>query len=326
MFRRLPMIVFGTLVLFLIVNLTSRNAPLSHVESAPVQKSAFSVDDQSRTARDVVIDERFDVRPGETLEIGVAHSDVEIRTGSNSEVHVRVEVSDDNGRAFFEHLNYVVEKRGDVVSITTNPRGNWNRRGGDIDVFVTVPEDFNAEVNLSHGDLEVERMNGRLTYEIAHGNISARSLSGSSLRLESAHGDLDVESITSEKVLIRAAHGDVSVGSLSAAEFEADVQHGDVEIDRAEGYARVSGSHSDISVGFFKLAGGSFSTSHGDIDITAPAGVAADVDFSADDIEISSGHSFQGTLKDKRAEGHVNGGGSKLEARASHGEISFRDL
>ena len=327
MFPRLPMIVLGTLVLFLIVSLTSRDAPLTTLQPAPVLHSAFSFDGQSKTeTSDVVIDERFKVRAGQTLEIGVVHSDVEIRTGSNSEVHVRVEVSNDNGRAFFEHLNYSVEQRGDVVSITTNPRGNWNRRGGGIDVFVTVPEDFNAEVNLTHGDLDVERMNGRLTYEIAHGDVSAGSLSGSSLHLESAHGDLDAESISSEKVLIRAAHGDISVGSLAAAEFEADVQHGDIEIDRAEGYARVSGSHSDITVGFFKLAGGSFSTSHGDIDITAPAGAAADVDFSADDIEIASGHSFKGTLKDKRAEGRINGGGSRLEARTSHGEISFRDM
>lgn len=326
MFPRLPTLLLGTLVLFFVVHLSSRHAPLTNVESMPVQYAAFSTGDQSKSeARDVVIDERFKVRAGETLEIDVVHSDVEIRTGSSSEVHVRVEVSNDNGRAFFEHLNYSVEKRGDVVSVTTNPRGNWNRRGGGIDVYVSVPEDFNAEVNLSHGDLEVERMNGRLAYEIAHGDISAGSLSGSSLHLESAHGDVDAETIVSEKVLIRAAHGDISVGSLSAAEFEADVQHGDVEIDRAEGYARVSGSHSDISVGFFKLAGGSFSTTHGDIEITAPAGTAADVDFSADDIEIASGHSFQGTLVEKRAEGRINGGGSRLEARSSHGEISFRD-
>ena len=320
------MILLGTFVLIFIVNRTSRDASLTNVESTPVQYAAFSTVDQSESeARDVVIDERFKVRAGETLEIDVVHSDVEIRTGSNSEVHVRIEVSNDNGRAFFEHLNYSVEKRGEVVSVTTNPRGNWNRRGGGIDVYVSVPEDFNAEVNLSHGDLDVERMNGRLAYEIAHGDLSAGTLSGSSLRLESAHGDLDAETIASEKVLIRAAHGDISVGSLAAAEFEADVQHGDIDIDRAEGYARVSGSHSDISVGFFKLAGGSFSTSHGDIDITAPAGAAADVDFSADDIEIASGHSFQGTLKDKRAEGRINGGGSRLEVRTSHGEISFRD-
>lgn len=331
MFPRLSLIVLGTLVLFLAFILTSREAS-HHIESLPVHFSAFSFESEHQTEpgeterRDVVIDETFKVNAGETLEIGVAHSDVAIRTGSNSEVHVRVEVSNDNGRAFFEHLNYSVEKQGDVVSITTNPRGNWNRRGGGIDVFVTVPEDFNADVSLSHGDLDVERMSGRLSYEIAHGDLSAGSLSGSSLRLQSAHGDLDADDISSEKVQISAAHGDIAVGSLAAAEFEADVQHGDIDIDRAEGYARVSGAHSDISVRFFKFAGGRFSNSHGDIDIIAPAGVAADVDFSADDIDIAAGHGFQGTLKDKRAEGSINGGGSKLEAATSHGEISLREL
>ena len=331
MFPRLPLLVLGTIVFFVVVSIASREAP-PDMDSMPMQVSAFPFDVDSEAERrhadvgEVVIDETFEVNAGESLEIDVAHSDVEIRTGSNTDVNVRVEVSNDNGRAFFEHLNYSVVKQGDVVSITTNPRGNWNRRGGGIDVFVTVPEDFNADVSISHGDLDVERMNGRLAYELAHGDISAGSLSGSSLRLQSAHGDLDIERISSEKAQIRAAHGDISVGSLSAAEFEADVQHGDIDIGRAEGFARVSGSHSDIRIGFIKMAGGSFSSSHGDIDILAPAGIAADVDFSGGDIEIASGHSFQGTLKDKRAEGRINGGGARLEVKTSHGEITLREM
>lgn len=331
MFPRLPLIVLGTLVLFVFFNFSSRHVPRDN-ESMPFHMSAFPVDADSRADRgdaarsDVVIDETFKVNAGESLEIDVAHSDVDIRTGSDTVVHVRVETSNDAGRAFFEHLNYSVEHQGDVVSITTNPQGNWNRRGGGINVFVTVPEEFNANVRISHGDLEIDQMRGRLAYDLAHGDVSAESLSGSSLRLQSAHGDLDVDRISSEKAQIRAAHGDINVGSLSAADFEADVQHGDIDIERAEGFARVSGSHSDIRVGFIKMAGGSISSSHGDIDIVAPAGISADVDFSGGDIEIASGHSFQGTLRDKRAEGRINGGGAKLEVKTSHGEISFREL
>lgn len=297
------------------------------IDSTPIRLAALTIHDESRSsAKDVVLEETFSVEAGDRLAIAVAHTDVTIRRGSGSEVGVRIEASGTRGRAFFEYLNFEVEKRGDAVHIATNPRDRWNRRGGDVDVSVTVPESFDAEVDVAHGDLEVERMNGELSFTIAHGDFSAGSLSGSSLRLHAEHGDVDVSDATSGKIQIEAAHGDVDIERLTAVEFETSVQHGDIEIDRAEGYARVSSAHGNVEIGFLKVNGGALTSEHGDIDIAAPVGVAIDVDFAADNVEIDSGHTFQGTVKNKRAEGRINGGGPRLDVKASHGEISLGKL
>lgn len=282
---------------------------------------------ESRVAPDeVVVDKKFKVSSGDNLLIDVAHSDVSIRTGSSTEAAVRIVVEGERARRFFEHLNFSVEKIGRTLSITTDPRGNWNRGGGDIEVYVTVPEHFDADIDVGHGDVSVERLDGALEFRVAHGDFSAESLTGSLLKIELAHGDFDADRLMSEKIKISAAHSDVSVASLTAAEFDVDLQHGDIEIDRAEGRARVTGAHSDIEIAFAKLNGGEFTNSHGDIDIAAPAGAPADLDFQADEIDISSGHGFVGTLRDKRAEGRVSGGGPKMVARTSHGGISLREM
>lgn len=321
MCNRLNIVAAAVLLLLAVVKMSDVTLPF-HGSVLPVHFSSSG----DETLNEVVIDEKFKVSDGDNLRIDVGHSDVSIRTGSAGQASVQVTVSGDRARRFFEHLNFSVEKDGRSVSITTNPSGSWNRGGGDIDVLVTIPERFDASVSVAHGDVEVDRIDGRIDFRIAHGDLAAASLTGSSLEADLAHGDLDVQRIMSEKVKIQSAHGDIFLASLTAADFDVAAQHGDIEIDRAEGFARVSGSHSDIEITFAKLNGGEFSNSHGDIDLVAPAGAAADVDFSASEIDISSGHGFVGTLKDKRAEGRVSGGGPKIVARTTHGEISLGEL
>lgn len=324
MCNRLCVFAAGALLLLAVVKVSDISPPFFS-SAFPVH---FSSDGEGSPdgRQEVVIDRKFKISEGDDLVIDVAHSDVSVRTGPAGEAGVQVTVSGERARRFFEHLNFSVEKEGSSVTITTNPRGNWNRGGGDIDVLVTVPERFDARVDVAHGDVDVERLDGRLDFRLAHGDLSAASLSGTSLEIDVAHGDFDADRVMSEKVKIRAAHGDISAASLAAADFDLGVQHGDIDVDRAEGYARVSGSHSDIDISFAKWNGGEFSNSHGDIEIAAPAGAAADVDFSAGEIDISAGHGFVGTMKDKRAQGRVSGGGPKMVARTTHGDISFREL
>ena len=312
------------LILFFVVFKASGFEPPFHFSAFP---AAFTATEGYGTSApdEVVLDRTFSVTEGDQLRVDVGHSDVFIRTGSNKEASVRIEVDGESARRFFEHLNFSVEQDGRTVSIVTNPRGNWNRGGGEITVYVSIPERFDASIEVAHGDVEVDRVDGRHDIHLAHGDLAVSSLTGSSLEMNIAHGDVEAERLMSETIKIDIAHGDIEVSSLTAADFEIDVQHGDVEIQRAEGVARVSGSHSDVAIAFEKLNGGEFSSTHGDIEISAPAGAAADIDFAASEIDISEGHGFVGTLKEERAQGRVSGGGPKLVARTTHGEITLRE-
>lgn len=293
------------------------------LEKLPVIAASVQVTDET------VIDETFPVRPGELLEIRVAHSDVIIASGPSDEAHVRVTISGRDmqaAREFFRHLNFSVEKTGRTLAIRTDPRERWNSNGtsGDIDVFVIVPEIFDADVNVAHGDVEVGSLKGRLSFASAHGDLDIGTLSGSLLSVSASHGDISAERMTGEKIRIEASHGNIEAGEVVAAEIESTTRHGDIEIGRLEGRPSVSATHGDIEITLGGAEGGRFRSSHGDIDISAPAGTSADVDFRASDIEIATLFKFQGTQSRDRIEGRLNGGGPRFEAHASHGSVRLR--
>ena len=284
---------------------------------------------QAVSSQDVYIDKKFPVKPGENLKVDVSHSDVIITSGQVSEARVKVSVSGtsaEKAREFFEHLNFSVDRSAETITVRTDPRRNWRWNWGrtDVNVEITVPDAFNADVSVAHGDVNVNRLKGRLRFNTAHGDFQAGVLAGNSISIEIAHGDIDVDELHAEKLRLAAAHGEIEVNRIAAGEFVASNAHGDIDIRNAEGRAEVASSHGDIRVQFARSLEGEFSNSHGDIDLIGPRSAAADVEFEASDVELEGGYRFEGTQRRERMEGRINGGGPKLSARTTHGSISLR--
>ena len=313
-------------------------------DALPIRQT--SADDEAAPMRDeVMIDERFEVRPGERLVVRNVHSDVEIVTGAGSEAHVRVILSgrsSDRARAFFEHLNFRVVKSGNTVEVVTDPRGSWSGSSGgaEIDIHIRVPSAFDAEVRTRHGDVAVGDLKGALSFDVAHGDLELGNLSGSSLNVAAAHGDVEAGRLASEKSRIGIQHGDVDIEEITAMEIQFDLQHGDldlqdvtaskitittahgdVEIARLDGYPDIRTSHGDVAVRLANARGGAFNADHGDIDIYAPPATGMDVDLAAPDIDIDTEYSFQGRQDRERIAGRVSGGGPKLAAKSTYGHV-----
>lgn len=313
-------------------------------DALPVRLTS-SAGDAAPLRDEVMIDERFEVRPGERLLVRNVHSDVQIETGAGSEAHIRVILSgrsSDRARAFFEHLNFRVDKRGNTVEVVTEPRGSWNGSSGgaEIDVRIRVPSAFDAEVRTRHGDVAVGDLKGALSFDVAHGDLGLGDLSGSSLNIAAAHGDVAAGRLASEKSRIDVQHGDVDIEEITAMEIRFDVQHGDldlrditasnvtiatahgdVEIARLDGYPDIRTSHGNVAVRLANARGGAFNAHHGDIDIYAPPASGMDVDLAAPDIDIDSEYGFQGRQDRERIAGRVSGGGPKLAAKSTHGHV-----
>lgn len=308
---------------------------------------APTMDDAAPVREEVMIDERFTVQPGELIEIDNVHSDVFIETGAGNEARVRVVLSgsSERARAFFEHLNFQVDKSGRTLSVVTDPRGSWNGSSGgaDIDVHIRIPTVFDADVSTAHGDVEVGELKGELRFDVAHGDLEADGFSGSLLRLAVAHGDLAARHLASEKAQLDIQHGDIEIAGVTAMEIDVNVQHGDVDVRdvtaseigitaahgdirvaRLDGYPEMSATHGDISINLVNARGGAFSAHHGDIDISTSALAEMDVDLSGSDIKLDTAYQFQGRSERDRIEGSVSGGGPKLAAKSTHGHIRLR--
>ncbi len=325
-------------------------------------------------AEEDMIDETFSVQPGEALRVDVAHSDVHIEKGAGNEARIRVVLEGqeitDRLRNFFEYLNFEVGQTDGAVFVRTDPEGNWRwtrngwRLRGSVHVYISVPELFDADIDVAHGDVDIHALKGVLNMDLAHGDIDAESLSGPSLSMDiahgdvqtgqvgservrlnvrhgdlsvhsmdartmhvdTAHGDIELNRVAAETVRIRTSHGDIDLDRLDAGEIDVDISHGDIHVQSMNGYPRMHVHHGDISLYFVEAVGGKFNAAHGDIDLYAPAQATLDVDLRASDVSMADAFQtgFEGMRKNKEVQGRIHGGGPELHARASHGDVALR--
>jgi len=278
---------------------------------------------------EVVLDRTFTTRPGERLAVDVRHADVLVGVAGGNEAHVRITVdgrSLERARDFFEHLRFEVDQNGSLLSIRNRPRGNWNGSTGraDIRVSITIPEAFEADIDVVHGDVHVERLKGSLSLHVEHGDLRIGALGGSMLSIDVAHGDVEAERFMSDRIRMDVQHGDVAVREVVSAEFAVSMAHGDIDVQSLNGYPNMRSQHGDIFVRLVESRGGDFTAAHGDIELAASSETAVDVELRASEVDMASSYRFEGMQRDGTFEGRINGGGPLLSARTTHGDVRLR--
>jgi len=239
-------------------------------------------------------------------------------------------------------------------------RWGWNRHGhAHITVRAAIPSQFNADVSTSGGDISVEHLNGELklatsggdielgaiegreiNVTTSGGDIDAGSLSGR-VKLTTSGGDIDLGSVNGSEISVRTSGGDIDAGMLEAPNVDVRTSGGDISLGTVKGDAVVKTSGGDIEVG--QLAGGldaatsggdievhltataglSLSTTGGSIDIHGPSNLGADLQLRGSEVEVAGSVRFEGTKKKNVVDGVVNGGGPKISATSSGGEITL---
>ncbi len=298
-------------------------------ESMSVQRR---VKVRARSDSEVMIDRRFDVREGQTLVIGVTHADVEIETGNVSEAHVLVTLSSNRmtrAMEVFERMNFQVDMVGDEVRIKSeSPRNRWYsgwNGGFDIDVRVTIPERFNMRLQTTHGDVELDDIQGYVELNTTHGDVSAASIRGPEISLKSTHGDIEAESLTSDAVSVKTTHADIQIEQVTSRFFSATTSHSDIVVERLAGESDITTSHGDIEITMTGNFSANLKTSHGDVLVYAPSGIEADLDLKASRVKVSSAFSFDGDVEKDRVVGRINGGGANIYARTTHGSVYLKN-
>ncbi len=282
---------------------------------------------------DVQIDKHFKVDAGDILEIQVFHADVEILSGDASDAHIVVKVDGGDrelAKQLVEKLAFRVTHEGNKVRvISDSPDWNswsWNHWGNvDISVQATIPARFNAEIETTHGDVTIEALEGVVDVRTTHGDVDIASLTGPHASIQTSHGDVEAGSLNSDEVAVTTSHGDIEIDTVIARTFTAQTSHADIEVGHVEGRAEITNSHGDIEVYLPKTNSAYLKTSHGDIAVEVDARQGADLILEGQHVDIDEQFRFNGNLKTDRAEGQLNGGGPRLEAHTSHGNIIVRE-
>jgi hypothetical protein len=268
----------------------------------------------------------FSVSKGGTMEVSTSRGDIRISPWEKNEVSIVVEGLDDED---FDKVK--MTQNGNIIRVSY--RSRWNDGSGRVRFAISVPSQFNLDLNTSGGDLEVKGgLTGKIDGSTSGGDIKLGNVFGGPVEVKTSGGDISTEKIEGDGSL-KTAGGDIQVGSVNgslsvntsggniqvetvAKSLEAKTAGGNIIIGNVGGEAHVSTSGGDINVG--KVSGkATLNTAGGDIELKGASGnVSAKT--SGGDVKLQN---ITGSINAKTSGGEVEAelipsgkGGSKLSS------------
>ena len=211
----------------------------------------------------------FDVSKGGSLIVDIENigADVEVKTGSRSEVTVRVEGLSERDLEWLE-----MEESGNTVSVIFDADNGW-RRHRSARFYITVPSEFNLDIGTSGGDVEIMgSVVGDVDAKTAGGDVEIDDVEGE-VELKTAGGDISAGNVNGN-ASVTTAGGDITIGRVSG-ELEVKTAGGDIQTGEVEKDLHATTAGGDITC---ENVGGEVvaKTSGGDIEVgTAGEGITA---------------------------------------------------
>lgn len=296
----------------------------------------------------------FAVKRGQLFSLRADLGSVEVTSWSQNEVKVTVikradTNSKNRAKDIFEDLDLSFDQDEVGVRVVARyhgPKGWWgDGRRLKLHFEVTMPREFNVDVQTGGGSIQVTDLNGKVELLTAGGAIAADKINGSvraktsggSIKIEQAQGP--VVAITSGgSIVIGNVTGSVeartSGGSISLEEVngsaEAHTSGGSLNLKRLSGNATASTSGGGINAEFVGTIDRdcSLRTSGGSIRVLLPANISIDLDAhtSGGRVESDLPITVQGVIKSNSIKGRINNGGPLMMLRTSGGNISIKAL
>lgn len=284
------------------------------------------------------VEKTFTVQPGGNFKAATQGGDIEIRTADTNEVRITAKqviraTTDKEADQILQDLSLTFEQSGnDILAEAKYEKsriglhfGNWPPVS--VSFTVTLPKNFNLNLNTSGGDI---------TAGSVQGNVRART-SGGNLKFDRVDGEIDAHTSGGDIVL-----------KEGTARAKLGTSGGNIEIDRAGGPTEVATSGGDITINSVAqllsatTSGGDvhatiaeplkqdtlLSTSGGDVRMRVVKGAGFELDASTSGGDVrAEGLTItiaKGGVGRSRLVGSVNGGGPRLKLRSSGGDISVR--
>lgn len=272
----------------------------------------------------------FDVDPGGKLVVEVADANVVLQPGSPGKVDVEVEVaSHDLDRALerYRDMEFSIEAHGNTVTVhAAKPHSRWRWRYSSyvITVKVSLPEDFNVDIETDDGDINVAALEGNLLLHTSDGDIHIGQANSPRVRIDTSDGNITLGEIRGPDVQIETSDGKIQAAGLWGADIDIRTGDGDILIDALSGGLNAMTNDGNIHVRIDDLASTTLRSADGDITVIAATTLAANVDLHGEDLFLrQTDLNFDGSLSEHRARGKLNGGGPRLQANARDGSITL---
>ncbi len=267
--------------------------------------------------------ESFAVQKGGALRVDTDMGDVTVRGGDADSVSVTVNV---RGREQdVEDFIVKFNQTGQGVEVRGRHRDNegWSFAWHDFDVHfdILVPKEFNLKLETSGGDIIVSNIKGMIGGGTSGGDINVTAVTGD-VRLETSGGDIVLKEIDGT-IATETSGGDID-GTTLNGDVSVETSGGDIDLRAVRGKTVASTSGGNVRVELLDNLGIDASTSGGNIVVRLPGSASADIDAESYSGSVNCDFPILGTLDDGSLHGTINGGGPKLKAETSGGNISIR--
>lgn len=291
---------------------SARTAALVLLLCTPVQV-AFGAD----------LQRSFDVADGGLLTIDTDPGKIDVRTDGRD---VRIEVLRDGARADEFEVNF--EQSGDDVMVT----GEWpedlrswrSRRKARIEYRVTVPPNFNLDLNTNGGSIRVDDLGGSLRARTSGGSIQMGVVAGE-VDANTSGGSIKLDG-GGAAARLNTSGGSIRVGKVGG-DLYAYTSGGSIRIDGVNGNveARTSGGSVEATLLQQPTSDCKLSTSGGTVTLILADEFALDIDASTGGGRVRSDWAIDGKKTAKRRlRGSINGGGPLMRLSSSGGGVRIR--
>lgn len=281
------------------------------------------------------INKEYSVKPDGNLKISNIAGDITVNSWSNNQVKIietlRLEVYTlEEAQKTYEKILAGYQHIGNDVIVEGIEGRNWIKRNFEI----TVPREFNLNLQTSGGDLKITAIKGLIGLITSGGDIEIRDATGN-IKAKTSGGDLKLEKIDGT-LDAKTSGGDIDLMDLSGIS-DIKTSGGDIKLVGGKKVINLKTSGGSIDV---KNVTGTLSakTSGGEIEAENCEGNLT-LHTSGGDIQLqnlkgeidahTSGGDIDGNMLSESVKLHTSGGGIELknvqgmlEAKTSGGDIN----
>ena len=267
--------------------------------------------------------ETFNVSKGGVLRLDTDIGDVTITGADVSTVEVTVNVKGEERDIRDFDVKFNQNEGGVEVRGRSRDENGWHFewRSFDVHYDVVVPNEYNVRVETSGGDIVVTSLKGSVKGNTSGGDVDISSINGD-VNMETSGGDIRLREL-SGAVVTETSGGNIE-GSALSGDIHVETSGGDIELREVNGRTVASTSGGDVHLELAENKGVDASSSGGNIVIRFPNSTAANVHAETSGGSVHCDFAFEGTLDDGLLEGTINGGGNRVRAETSAGDISIR--
>jgi len=190
----------------------------------------------------------FKVGKGGTLKMGISGGDITVKTGSNNEVKVSYDEDYDySGVTIYQDGSNITIRSDDYsdfeITVPYEYNLNLNTSGGNVEVSNNIAG--NVKIRTSGGEIELKDVKGELDVSTAGGNIQCGSIAGDT-KLSSSGGNIAVGPVAGECV-VSTGGGDVSVENVTK-KLTISTGGGNIVCSRIGGDTKITTGGGDVEV------------------------------------------------------------------------------